>query len=533
MKITTCLIPLVAMFSLIGLSACNQKTGTAEEQDPAEIAIGERLFLETRFAQAYYDNQQKADPALEYTLTMDLPLRGPFAGKTMNCRACHLVDEHVDTENAGMRSYADFTHNSPIPERNDGHHLTPRNSMSLVNINIAAEHGVLFHFDGEFNSMEDLVRGTLTGRNYGWLADEAEQAIKHIARIIREDDGKDELGQEFGGSYRRVLAATDQQIPAELVLPAEYRLDVDKASDRQIFDAVAKLIAAYVDDLGFVKDEQGNYTDSPYDHFLELNNLPRQPVQDETSQQYAKRLLTAVEQLDSAKFITDKQASFKFHKQTFAFGEKELTGMKLFFGRGNCVACHAAPHFSDFGFHNTGLTQVNYDEAHGDGSFTKLDIPNLVTRNLNYDAYLPATANHPKASGRYRSIVDIDKPGNTDLGLWNVFANPDKPAPQAKLKQLLCKQTGVKTCTAEQILPYTIAAFKTPVLRDLGHSNPYMHNGQFNSLHEAVSFYITSSALAKQDQLVNADPMLRDINITAKDIEPLVAFLNALNEDYN
>ena len=103
----------------------------------------------------------------------------------------------------------------PIPDRKDGKRSTPRNSMSLVNINIATKHGVLFHFDGEFNSMDDLVRGTLTGRNYGWLADESEQAMQHVAKIIREDDGQDELGKEFGGSYRKLLAGKEKNIPEE------------------------------------------------------------------------------------------------------------------------------------------------------------------------------------------------------------------------------------------------------------------------------------------------------------------------------
>ena len=106
--------------------------------DPAQVAIGERLFLETRFAQAYAAHPGKADPALAYTLTMDQPLRGPFAGQTMNCRACHLVDEHKSDPGAGMRTYADFAHNSPIPERHDGNHFTPRNTMALVNITPAA-----------------------------------------------------------------------------------------------------------------------------------------------------------------------------------------------------------------------------------------------------------------------------------------------------------------------------------------------------------------------------------------------------------
>ncbi len=546
MKITSHLMGIAIILGLVSNVSCTVDTNEkadVTDADSAEIAIGERLFLETRFAQAYYANPGQEDPALRFTPTMDQPLRGPFAGKTMNCRACHMVDEHL--EETGMRTYADFTHNSLVPDRKDGNHLTPRNSMSLVNISVASKHGILFHFDGQFNSMEDLVRATLSGRNYGWLADESEQAIKHIANIIRSDEGNNDLGKEFGGSYQRVLTGSAKDIPAEFRLPEEYRLDVAKASDQQIFDAVANLITAYVNDLNFATDENGNYIGSPYDAFLALNDLPQQAIKDESPKNYAQRLLTAVNKLESPKFVTAKDGEFKYHKQAFTFGDQELKGLKLFLTPGNkgdsnhnvrggnCVSCHAAPHFSDFSFHNTGLSQIRYDELHGTGEFAKLKIPDLKTRSENYNQYLPATAKHPKATGPFRSLVNLDKPGYVDLGLWNVFANPDMPAPQAKLSKILCEQAANKTCSASNLLPMTLAAFKTPVLRDLGHSNPYMHAGQFNTLNETVAFYVTSSALAKQGQLRNADPALHSINITGDDVLPLVAFLKALNEDYD
>ena len=446
-----------------------------------------------------------------------------------------------------MRTYADFASRSPIPDRNDSLKFTLRNAMSMVNISIPRQHGALFHFDGEFNSLEDLVRGTLTGRNFGWLPGEKQTAIKHIASMIRNDDGKGELAKEFGGSYRKVLKGTAKDLGRAFTLPAEYRVDVEKATNQKILDTVAKLIAAYVRDLSFATDDDGHYSGSPYDHFLKLNNLPRAPQNNETLPAYNQRLLKMVNGLKKPRFVTVKDGKFSYHEQDFVFGAKELTGMKLFFTMGdknsrggNCAACHTAPHFSDFRFHNTGLTQINYDNRHGAGKFMQLDIPDLMTRNKNYNRYLPATAQHPQAKALFRSTVDKDKPGYADLGLWNVFANPDMPNPQAKLKNILCEQarqrdvnSNMKQCTEEQLLALSIAAFKTPVLRDLGHSNPYMHTGQFNDLSDAVRFYITSSAIAQQQIMLNSDPALQHINLLPDDIDALVAFLKSLNEDYD
>lgn len=513
----------------------------AAEQDPPQIAIGERLFLETRFAQAYYAQPDKSDPALAYTITTRDPLRGAFAGQTMNCRSCHLVDEHG--KDVGNRTYADYAHTSPIPERKDEHHFTGRNSMQLVNINPANKSDVLLHFDGEFNSMEDLVQATYTGRNFGWLPDEGDVAIRHIAKILREDDGQGELAREFGGSYTKILTGTAKDIPEQFRLPAQYRIDVKTATDTQLFAAIAKLVSTYVNKLEFQKDSQGRYVGSPYDQFLILNNLPRQPHEDETANVYSQRLLQSIDELKDPKFVTAKNGNFSTHTQAFVFGVAEIHGMKLFLRRGdnkqrggNCVSCHHAPDFSDFSFHNTGLTQLNYDEVHGQGSFNKLTIPDLKQRNANYNANLPKTAKHPLAREHFRAPVAQEKTGYVDLGMWNIFANPDFPVPQKKLYRHACAlaQThGVKKCSNQTLLPYTIATFKTPVLRDLGHSDPYMHTGQFTNLHETVAFYVTASALAKAGLLRNADMEITRINIANEDVESLVAFLKALNEDYD
>ncbi len=527
---------------LVGITiGANSVALFAAEQDLPEIAIGERLFLETRFAHAYSANPDKSDPALAYTLTTHDPLRGAFAGQTMNCRSCHLVDEHGKA--AGNRTYADYAHTSPIPERNDGHHFSGRNSMQLVNINSAAKPDVLLHFDGEFNSMEDLVRATYTGRNFGWLPDESDKAIRHIARVLREDDGQGELAQEFGGSYTKILTGTATDIPARFRLPPQYRIDVKTASDEQLVAAIAKLVSAYVNDLGFQKDQQGHYTGSPYDQFLVLNKLPRKPKAEENPAVYSQRLLQLIDKLEDPKFVAAKDGKFTTHTQAFVFGAAELHGLKLFLRRGsntqrggNCVSCHHVPDFSDFGFHNTGLTQLNYDEVHGQGSFNKLTIPDLMHRNANYNANLPKTAKHPLAREHFRAPVTQEQPGYVDLGMWNIFANPDFPAPQKKLYRHACKLAqaqGVKECSTQMLLPYTLATFKTPVLRDLGHSEPYMHTGQFTNLNETVAFYVTASALAKAGVLRNADTEIARITIGNEDVEALVAFLKALNEDYD
>ena len=81
-------------------------------------------------------------------------------------------------------------------------------------------------------------------------------------------------------------------------------------------------------------------------------------------------------------------------------------------------------------------------------------------------------------------------------------------------------------------MPYTVARFRTPILRDLGHSQPYMHNGQFDTLEQVVAFYLQEADKERQGQLRNGAPELADIRLDSKDLPALTAFLKALNEDY-
>ncbi len=505
----------------------------AGKTDPPEVTIGERLFLETRFARYFAAHMNginqplvAGDPALAALPTSDGPLPGPFAGKSMNCRNCHLVD---DTANAPTRTYDDFSRQSLVPLREDGQEHTPRNSPTLVNALLPHSGPLFLHFDGEFTTPEDLVVGTLAGRNFGWLPLEAPQAIAHIARVIREDDGTD------GGSYRKILAGTDPSIPAELLLPPSYRIDVTTASDADVVAAVARLITAYMASLTFTNT-------SPYDVFLAKNSLPVGPDPGETDLAYSRRLRGAVNALTNPRFVGPEDGSFAEHDQDFVFGPEELTGLKIFLREplpqtadgdprflstrtGNCVACHPAPGFTDHSFHNIGATQDLYDSENGEGAFARLLIPDLDYRNARYDDYLPPTPRHPSASGAFKN-------GSADLGVWNVFGNPDIPAPQSALNALLNPDVRSPADALRGLIGY----FKTPTLRDLGQSGPYLHTGRMRTLEEVLELYDTMSDKQRDGRVRNGSPELAGIFFAedpSADKEPVAAFLRSLNEDYN
>jgi cytochrome c peroxidase len=420
----------------------------------------------------------------------------------------------------------------------------------MVNSTIPREGNLLLHFDGEFASAADLARATLTGRNFGWLPTERAQGVRHIARVIREDEGSGPLAREFGGfSYREVLLGTNSDLgePGKRFhIPAAFRIDVLRASDEEILDAVANLLAAYMESLQFSRDESWEYDGSPYDAFLETNRFPRRVDPGATERYYNRHLADLFLSVPDPTFVSGSNGvappapgRFKVFHQEFRFGALELAGARLFFSTpqnhrkgsiGNCVACHRAPNFTDFQFHNTGAAQLEYDGIHGAGAFVKIKVPGLVQRNANFDAWLPATAQHPRARGPFCEIPFLDRPGFTDLGLWNVFANPDHPRPQDALREMM---TGENSRASDaELLPQTVALFKTPSLRGLGFSHPYLHNGSKETLEEVIAFYVKASVLARAGKLRNAGPELLGMRLDEEDVEPLAAFLRSLNEDY-
>jgi cytochrome c peroxidase len=524
-----------------------------DPEDPPEVALGERLFLENRFAQFFFAHGgnedvnaplDRGDPALAVVSTPEGSKPGPFAAGAINCRTCHMVGE-MGAGRRGHRNYSDFAARSPITVRQgDPSTTTARNSPTAVEVAMHRP-GLLLHFDGEFATTEDLVRETLLGRNYGWLPAERDVAMRHVARVVREDDGTSPLARAFGGPYRAVLAETGAEVPPALRLSAEFRIDVAHASDEEIVDGVARLVTAYLESLTFHRDASGRMDGSPFDTFLEKNRLPTHPLPGEPDTIYSRRLRAALARLERPRFVGPADGNFRLHDQTFEFGPLELAGLEVFLrepggakpaaaagapGTGNCMSCHPAPAFTDFGFHNTGVAESEYDAIHGVGAFQRLEIPDLALRSAHHDDWLPATAAHPRGRGVFRSVPSRSNPVATDLGVWNIVANPDHPRAQpALLAALGAGPTGAPTAA---LLERAIARFKTPSLRDLGQSAPYLHTGRAATIEAVLDHYVEFSTRARGGAMRNPDPRLAGILLGRDDRAALAAFLRSLNEDY-
>lgn len=407
----------------------------ASRDTEAVVRLGERLFRDTRFS----------------TTRGDLPA---------SCSNCHLYNEDPQ----GLRSFTDFFNKSWVSSRTqDPRRLGLRNSPTLLDVDLMSR----LHHDGEFGSLEDLVRGTISGRTMGWLPGEEDEAFENASRILLEEK-KNSYRDQFRAAFDVDLAGIDR---------------------RQRIDLLARAVAAYMRTLKSRRD-------SPYDRFVALNRLPVEPGAGETAVAFGSRLNAAVAALESGGAL----------KLIDGFGRSELEGLKIFNASGgsggSCVACHAPPVFTDMTFHNLGIAQREYDDIHGDGEFAQLEVPDSGTRPV----------------ARLRETPSRHKPLDADLGYWN-FVDPRSSPLRGKGE------------SERDFLRRMIGTFKTPTLRNLAYSYPYLHNGSLNTLEQVLGEFIELSGMARAGRVRQADQLLPEIRITKSQIPPLVAFLNSLNED--
>ncbi len=435
---------------LVGISGCGYQTlGLREKdnsEDPPEVRLGERLFLDVRFS-------------------------SPNTSKRFSCRTCHLVDE----DKRGIRAYADFDDRSRIPQRpGDGYMMELRNSPTLLDTREMTR----LHFDGEFPSLENLVKTTMSTRNMGWLAGEQNKAFDNALAVLLNDQAE---GENAEGTYQEQFKKT-------------YGVEIASLTRDQAVDWIGRSMSDYMRDLHSSRT-------SPYDIFVKINGLETGPAKGEDAKAYSRRHLEKINSLQVA-------GKLKFPG---GFNRRELEGLKIFFrveGEnrvGNCAVCHTPPLFTDNSFHNTGVTQAEYDTIHGLGAFAELEIPNA------------SQAKRPSADLRTTPIGD--SAAYADLGHWNFV----------DLKNSPLRHEGESD---DALLTRMIGAFKTPTLRNLRFTNPYLHNGRANEVADAVRADVTASRLAQKGQLRSGDSEMSGMKIEEGDVAPLAAFLNALNEDY-
>ncbi|MFA5921385.1 MAG: cytochrome c peroxidase [Methylococcaceae bacterium] len=174
---------------------------------------------------------------------------------------------------------------------------------------------------------------------------------------------------------------------------------------------------------------------------------------------------------------------YYFKGQSDAMTDAQIRGFNLFIDQGRCVSCHVIEQdqalFTDSRFHNIGIG-INQIQQ---------DVPRLTK------AFLEAK----------------NKGGNVD-----VMVLSDKKS----------SELGRFAVTDELSL---IGAFKTPTLRNVELTAPYMHDGSLKTLKDVMIHY-NNGGVTKSGDRVNdfLSGGIRPLNLTDAQLEDLVAFMKAL-----
>lgn len=74
-------------------------------------------------------------------------------------------------------------------------------------------------------------------------------------------------------------------------------------------------------------------------------------------------------------------------------------------------------------------------------------------------------------------------------------------------------------------------AFRTPTLRNVALSAPYMHNGVFETLEEVIDFYADGGGVEFGFTTEDIDEKVRPFDLTEQEVTDLVAFMHALTDE--
>ena len=154
--------------------------------------------------------------------------------------------------------------------------------------------------------------------------------------------------------------------------------------------------------------------------------------------------------------------------------DSEIEGLRLFIGKGACTQCHNGPLLTNNEFHNIGLS---------------------LSKNSEIE------------KGRILGAITVVR---SEFNCFGIHSDADKNE---------CSELDFIKLAGEDLL----GGFKTPTLRNLNMTAPYMHDGQFATLNNVLKHYnkAPKATVGKSDIL--------PLEMTTKELDQLKLFLLALS----
>ena len=177
-----------------------------------------------------------------------------------------------------------------------------------------------------------------------------------------------------------------------------------------------------------------------------------------------------------------------FGKNKAALNDREINGFRLFSGKANCISCHTVNKesalFTDQSFHNTGAGWSRNNKV----------LSSLVKKEVSKQTFPVSLApgiTVEVANDHFDKASEVPK---NDVGRFEVTSNPNDSW-----------------------------LYKTPSLRNIQLTAPYMHDGSLRTLDNVVDFYNVGG-----EDNPYKDQRLVPLGLTQDEKADLVAFMKAL-----
>jgi cytochrome c peroxidase len=180
------------------------------------------------------------------------------------------------------------------------------------------------------------------------------------------------------------------------------------------------------------------------------------------------------------RFVADLRAG-KTSSQ--AISTSAQRGLKTFIGKADCVLCHSGPHFTNMEFHDIRVA--------------------------------PLAGAAMRDEGRFEGVQKLAEDEFVAAGPFS----DDPEGVRAQQVFYVNAESGLR------------GHFKTPSLRNVATTAPYMHQGQKKTLRDVVKHYSTLEGAAEPADPMHVERLIRPLQLTEAELDDLVSFLESLTSE--
>jgi cytochrome c peroxidase len=491
-----------------GITTPGPDTSNKYALDPAVAAFGKKLYFDPYFSGKVVG----ADMLLR---TMTTPTRAPLGTfVNVSCNTCHDV----------TKGGSDPTSDPPGNYVSFGAGAYDVNSQQSINSGFLTD---LVYWNGRNDSLWAQIIAVVESH-----VSVNGSRMRVAWRII--DKYKDEYQQLFPEfplpSIMDSVAAQQARLEADgtckLVnnaCPPECHTTYGPCLPRYPLEARPGFVE--FGELAECTWGQGDDILQPYNDAWDCMPLAEQRAATRIYVNFAKAIAAYEFSLVSKDSVFDKWADAGFPVTGSAMTPAAIRGARLFVGKAACAECHSGPLFTDNLFHDIGVPQL--------GTYvpTTADCPaNGWCDCASDDTSLPQNCLPIGARDGIRKLranqFRRDSVWSDDEECQRHFSLHNQ---ESYAEQHPTECDGRVKYYSMPLTDELRGQWRTPSLRDVALTPPYMHNGMYKTLREVIVHYNKGGLHDLGGESIGTiDSKIKVLNLTEQEIDDLVAFLESL-----